>query len=52
MAKEIYSFVKSKNGKFVSCVQVDVEKVSTYPDEFDTVEEGFEEAAKLALEGL
>jgi len=52
LAKEIYSSNKLKNGKFIGCVEIDRRKISCYPDEFDTEEKAFEEAAKLALEEL
>lgn len=52
LAREIYSSNKLKNGKYIGCVEIDRKKISCYPDEFDTEEKAFEEAAKLALEEL
>lgn len=52
LGKETYTSTKVKSRKFVGCVEVEKKKYSCYPNEFNTEEEAFEEAARLALEEL
>lgn len=52
LEKETYSSTKLKNRRYVGVVEVDKMKISSYPEDYATEEEAFEEAARLALAEL